>query len=635
MNRRIHFSIQLLFRDALAMLVGIVFCSITPQPIAHSSSADLTEDVPRFEEGNCQDIFPRDWWNNIDQKRFRCGYLVTWENYDTQNRTIWLAVMETYPKRPKPYPDPIVWLAGGPGASGFDGTPDQTTKYVDDGLGRGWIQFSQRGSYLSQSELKCGKYYEAITSNWDQLIDEKPLGWEKWSSVQSDALVDCFQDLEKEHGADYLVNINSKFNALDVIYLIRELGYGYGHANLYGGSYGTLLAQHVLVLSPGDIRSVVLANVAPLGVDWKAEYPRNMRNSLQLIFDACNTSSKCRETYPNLEHTFFVLLDQLNDQPLCIPVKDGNETFSNVCLDDYGFLLAIGNMLPKTENIKKIPRIIYGSWNRDLTQIAELGENYYAEERNMDFPWGMHYSTYCTEFARFDPDSIDLRQAEQQFQTIYTASKQLINKICPLYDKNGKSYGDVGIVNNKVPILIFNGKFDPVTPMKYGRQVADALSVSDGFQFTSDRSAHDSVNSKCAVEIMKDFFNKPEEVPNRDCWKDESKPVEFELANEGNQASETSWWQEIQKKIADTADAWWQEQQQKIKDSFDEWWQEQQKKIEDALNQWWQDFQKRLAQWFEQQLTEWLNQCLPSAVLPLGIVAGVWISRHRKKNKSF
>ena len=441
--------------------------------------------------------------------------------------------------------------------------------------------------------------------------------------------------MEKEYGADYLANFNSKFNALDVIYLVRKLGYGNGHVNLYGGSYGTLLAQHVLALSPGDVHSVVLAGVAPLGVDWKAEFPRNLRNSLQLIFDACNTSPSCKEAYPNLEHTFFQLLGQLKDQPLCMPVKDGKKTFSNVCLDDYGFLLALGHMLYQTESIKKIPRIIYGSWKSDLTQVAELGENYYADERDENSSWGMHYSIYCSEFSRFDPDGIDLAGVEQQFQTTYTASKQLIKEICP---ENRKSYGDIGIVNNKVPVLIFNGKFDPVTPAQYGKKVADILNVGDDYQFTFESRAHDSVD-ECAVKIMSDFFDNPKKAPEDNCWEDENKPIEFELLDE---ESGSPWWQDLPQRITEALKQMWQELKKQIEDTVNQWWQDFQnwldqqwqnfqKWLEQQLEKWWQDFQKRLVQWIEQLLTELINQCLPSALLPVGVSAGVWISRRRQK----
>lgn len=321
-------------------------------------------------------------------------------------------------------------------------------------------------------------------------------------------------------------------------------------------------------------------------------------------------------------------------------MKDGKETFSNVCLDDYGYLLALGNMLYHTENIKKIPRIIYGSWKKDLKQITELGGYYYDLERNGNWPWGMYYSIYCNEFAQFDPNDNDLTQLEKQFQNIYTASKHLTENVCPLYNKNGKSYGDIGLVNDKIPALVFNGKFDPATPEKYGQRVADALQVKDGFRFTSDRTAHGSTDGECAGSIIKEFFDNPEDPPNRDCWnKDESQPIEFELPNV---ASNSPWWQDLPQRITEALKQMWQEIKKQIEDTVNQWWQEVQdwinqqweifqKWLEDLLENWWQDFLNQLIQWLEELLTEILNQCLPSALLPVGVSAGVWISRRRKK----
>ena len=146
---------------------------------------------------------------------------------------------------------------------------------------------------------------------------------------------------------------------------------------------------------------------------------------------------------------------------------------------------------------------------------------------------------------------------------------------------------------------------------------------------------------------MKIFFDHPDqpadEVP---CWEKiqiENENVTFNTRNKEIYIHRLRLsWEEQKQKIADTINtwkqdlkAWWEEQQKKITDALKKWWEEQQKKIKDALNQWWQDFQRRLAKWFEQQLIEWLNQCCASAFLPVGVLTGVWISRRRKKRKSF
>jgi pimeloyl-ACP methyl ester carboxylesterase len=639
--KAISTSRQLLYRSALVLLVCIGFWNGNPQTVVQASTVNQNGDVPRFERETCYKVMRGTFslidWVGLSQSRFRCGYLITWKDYDLQENggTISLAVMETYPAGEQ-RPAPVLWLAGGPGATGFNINPRNAINYTDQ-IGRGWIQFSQRGSRQFEPELLCSEYREAIINNWESLLN-----FREWNTIKQIALEDCRNRLRDEWSIEDYTVFNSEFNAVDVIYLIRQLGYGYGNVHLYGGSYGTLLAQHVLALSPGDIRSAVLAGVAPLGVDWEAEYALNFQNSIDLIIDAC--TNDCKAAYPDLERSFYSLLDQLADEPASISVRDGWKTYRKVYIDDYGFLRALGNLLADSASIKKIPRIIheaheiYESGGRNFDGIEELGPNYYTYQRNQRWPWGMYFSIYCTEFARFDPGNTDLSRVKPQLRVLYEDSKQLMEGACPLFESEQNSYGDTLIADRQVPILIFNGKFDPLTPPRYGEQVADTLSISDDFLFTSDISAHNSTHSDCAQRIMRDFYIAPEKPLDRDCWKDQAGPVEFEVPSE---ESGTPWWQDWQEKIAEAWDQLWEEIQRQIDKLLSQWWQEIQNKLDELwknfekwLEQLWKDFQKQLIEWLEEQLREWLNQCLPSAFLPLGALAVVWISRRRRTKRN-
>ena len=53
---------------------------------------------------------------------------------------------------------------------------------------------------------------------------------------------------------------NSVENAADIAMAVSALGYG--EFNLYGGSYGTMLAQHVMRDFPDRVRSVTAATRA-------------------------------------------------------------------------------------------------------------------------------------------------------------------------------------------------------------------------------------------------------------------------------------------------------------------------------------------------------------------------------------
>ena len=97
-----------------------------------------------------------------------------------------------------------------------------------------------------------------------------------------------------------LAAYNSVENAADIVAVADALGYE--DIDLYGGSYGSLLAQHVMRDYPDRVRSVVLDAVSPL------RHAPNMLNkahsadrSLRLLFEQCQADSACNEAVPDLE----------------------------------------------------------------------------------------------------------------------------------------------------------------------------------------------------------------------------------------------------------------------------------------------------------------------------------------------
>ena len=102
----------------------------------------------------------------------------------------------------------------------------------------------------------------------------------------------------------------------------------------------------------------------------------------------------------------------------------------------------------------------------------------------------------------------------------------------------------------------------------------------------------------------------------------QGEPFNWEHSLQELQIQAQDWWDKTSTAIEQAVNQWWTKQQEKIRESFDQWWQEQQKKLADALEKWWQ-----------RQMTEWMNQCFGSAFLPLGVLAGVFVIRYRRKNQ--
>ena len=81
-------------------------------------------------------------------------------------------------------------------------------------------------------------------------------------------------------------------SAADVNDLWRTLGYP--EVNLYGISYGTVLAETVMRDYPQGVRSMILDSAYPLESDLIADTAANMHAGLERVFADCAADPVCR-----------------------------------------------------------------------------------------------------------------------------------------------------------------------------------------------------------------------------------------------------------------------------------------------------------------------------------------------------
>ena len=139
------------------------------------------------------------------------------------------------------------------------------------------VLFDQRGALYSEPSLVCEEQWELV----ERTIEQR-LTYEEADRLSLEAVTACRRRLERER-IDVSA-FNSVENAADVAALARALGYE--QINLYGVSYGTLLAQHVMRDHPGILRSVVLDAVVPASVNYLTETPRSQDRVYTELFGA-------------------------------------------------------------------------------------------------------------------------------------------------------------------------------------------------------------------------------------------------------------------------------------------------------------------------------------------------------------
>jgi pimeloyl-ACP methyl ester carboxylesterase len=405
---------------------------------------------------------------------------------------------------------------GGPGGSTLDAFlpafgSGELARLLED---RDVVLFDQRGTLYSEPALLCP---ESITVTEETI--EQDLTREEGLRRSLEALGKCRQRLAGS-GAD-LAAYNSLENAADIEALRATLGYE--QINLYGVSYGTLLALHTLRQYPDALRSVILDGVVPPQINFLVQAPQAHGRSFTELFRACASDPACQASYPDLEQVTFDLVDKLNAVPARVPITEretGNEY--NAVLDGDTFLDLLVQFFYVTPLIPLLPAVIDGARVGDFALIQRVWPVLAFDRTQAE---GMYFSTVCAEDADFVPEDVDLFGLPPQLASQEKDGAEAILQACRDWNVPALGPAAGAPVTSTVPALLFNGQYDPITPPAYGQ--AAAQSLTNSYLFTFPGVGHGALpDDRCAQKLARAFLDDPSSQPETSCLLDE-KPVTF------------------------------------------------------------------------------------------------------------
>lgn len=262
----------------------------------------------------------------VEGETFYCGVFTVPQNWDAPDgRNLELSFVVARATGDDPSPDPLVFLAGGPGQSTLLitlGAYDQIRPTHD------IVRLAQRGSAFGQrlGEEEC--FALAAQSEDAAAQIEKLMAATGETDTQDDAAVGeaagqldqlCW-DLFTGQGLD-LNQFTTAASARDLVEFIKALGYE--SYNLHGTSYGSRLAMTIMQGVPGvedapTLRSVVLDSTFPPSLYLLSAVPRNTHDPVMQMIADCAADDACRQAYPNLTQRLHSLLDQLAAEPLAV-----------------------------------------------------------------------------------------------------------------------------------------------------------------------------------------------------------------------------------------------------------------------------------------------------------------------------
>ncbi|MEZ4861537.1 MAG: alpha/beta fold hydrolase [Caldilineaceae bacterium] len=442
-----------------------------------------------------------------------CGYLLVPENRSQpDSRTIRLHVLIFKSASEQSQPDPLILLNGGPGSP----SQPMIDSMLHDRIGEIWrserdvIYIDQRGTGFSMPSLYCPE-----TAAAEDLIAS--VSYEEDIALEAQGIQQCYARLQRE-GMN-LAAYNIVESAADINDLRIVLGYE--RVNLYGFSYGSLLAQTIMRQYPTTLRSVVLDAILPAGVDVAGEKPRCLQSGLNALFAGCTADAICHAAYPALEAHLYALLDRLHKAPatVVLHVLDDEHWVS---LDDLKFLNYIFVQL-QTGAIGPLPAQIEAAFAGDYTAPAWAWLNYAyrqqtpASRLTQSAADGMYYSTMCNYTAGLD------NQAALPCKSCAVASQHpalaayadFMLAPCAFWEAGAApAIATAPPTTSTVPTLLLTSAYDCALPPYLSQGLAATLAQS--YQYVLP-AGHAAALSPCGLYLTVQFLADPTQAPDAAC----------------------------------------------------------------------------------------------------------------------
>jgi pimeloyl-ACP methyl ester carboxylesterase len=434
----------------------------------------------------------------LPPERLSCGWLAVPENRERPcSATLRLPVAIIRSAHEQPEPDPVVFIAGGPGASPT--TSPHTFKLFAAhafGADRDVVIYTQRGALTTEPDLRCEALRQPRGAIYlqDHSLEER-------DRAIAGAAIACLRDLQRQ-GRD-LDGYSARENALD----LRDLRVALAlpQWNLLAVSYGTLIAVEAARVDPGGVRSLVLDSlVSPESDLFMSEAQRNFRRGLDRVLAACDADAACQERFGDLRSTLDQALAVLKADPPTVTLAglEGAEVLS-MTVNWHDFLGLLHWMLYNAQSLTLAPLLI------DETAGGRMGLLTTLLSRVFPGPTlggeGVAPAFFATVCRDQFSDRGPLPRAAAGYDGFAITS--FMEQVC---SDPALGYGTNRAATplaSAVPTLLLSGHFDPMTPDLYAEQVARRLPNSTIVRIPDFGHSTLSGYTACQTELAAAFLD--------------------------------------------------------------------------------------------------------------------------------
>jgi len=422
---------------------------------------------------------------------------------------------------------------GGPGGDAFEVFPILISQQAETTV-RDIVIFNQRGTRYAEPSLMCTESFEAAQ---EILV----LSGEEADALALEALSACYQRLLEEGGNPSAYN--SLENAADVDIIRQALGYD--EYNFYGVSYGTLLGLHLMRSQPDRLRTVILDGVVPPDLNFILQVARNTDRVFSEIIQTCDSDPECQSEYPDLENRFFSLVDELNQAPETVTIRDPETGESmKALLNGDALVEVLFQAFYMPDAYATFPKLVANLEEGDYTFIRGILP-LVALDRTLSE--GMYFSVVCAEDADFEATDAEVEGIRPYFAEGAASEMQSYLDACAIWRVNQLPAEVDDAVISAIPTLLLSGHYDPITPPNFAAVAAHGL--ENGYVFVDPTGSHGvAFDDPCLDNIIQQFLESPEREPDGSCLA-QIEPADFvrrdalsfPFLSEINQFSRSMW----------------------------------------------------------------------------------------------
>lgn len=409
------------------------------------------------------------------------------------------------------HPDPVFFLAGGPGQSAIDlaGTVLQLQARLANR--RDLVLVDQRGTGRS-APLHCEE--PAPTLPLAQVLDVR------WGEAR---LAACLAKLQLlPHGDLRHYTTTLAMQDLDAV----RAALGAERINLVGGSYGTRAALEYQRQFPQRVRRVVVDGLAPPDMVLPASFSPDNEAALNALLSACQVEPACATRHPQLRAQLQQLLAGLPRRARLAHPLTGE--LEDVSLERDLVVSVLRQTLYAPVVASALPLAIEQAAAGRFEALIGLGLAQAGARRSRKLAEGMHFAVVCAEdMPRLQPDG------NATDHPVFGASfARYYERLCSHVPRGLVSEAFYRIPPAPAPTLVFSGGIDPATPPRHGQRVAEALGAK-ARHVVVPNAGHGVMSLGCLRDVIFRFIDAADDAAalqqDANCAQSVPRPPVFSL----------------------------------------------------------------------------------------------------------